>query len=818
MPRSESRRDRRSLRSLQRRLSLQSLEDRRVMAASLGIPTGVTLDDTDEFLLGRVAVTPVFLESDGSFDTETEDWSEEQITEVLDKILTGVNWWSDALDQLDTVHSLEFVIDDTYARDPVEIPYEPINRESDDYHVYATNFLDFAGISSSLGLSDRIQTFNSSQREALDTDWAFTIFVADASNDLDGFFPSSGSHRGAFAFAGNGFFVTTSERPASTIAHEMGHIFWAYDEYAGGSNYYASRGYYNTQNTNAIDNPTPGFEQEVSLMAGLNLLYTAYDTHESAASTFALVGWQDSDGNGVFDVLDVPLTLEGTGLLNEATGQFHLLAEASVQTLANQNTSGPQSDITINRVSRLEMSIDGGDWTTVVSPDTPTASFDLDIDVPASFSTISFRVIDAETGITSPILSGTSTTPLLNSSPVIGYGYIDNDRDGLRDADEQVLQNATIDVRTGDGDELPTGSIDVSSFPTYSDITSLNGVTLQGSTVATGVNLQVRSDDQLDDQLLFHVYDDQLDNWTSNLDQRLGFEALFDEPTGYVEVDVIGVSATSYARIEAYNSAGDLISRVTTDVRNHANGFLAAGESQTLTLTDPQNEIVRVVIYGHAESSVAVTAIRYGNLSPILTNTHGAFSVASLPDGEYEVTLTPENTDFLGSTETILVSSGELVGGPVEFTARPTVSPRHNDSLSEDVDQSGSVTAVDALQVINDLNANGSRELAWDDSEGNKVDVNNDGVVTTLDALRIINYLNSQEVAEPEPSSMAVSTSESETDDELKSSSEPIAASEDDDETTGDKVPADNSFDEVLSQPIKWVAQSMSDDDSIRFA
>ena len=209
------------------------------------------------------------MESDGSIDTETQDWTAEEIDSVLAKISDGVNWWADALDELDTVHSLEFVIDDTYARDPVETGYEPIDRTSNNYSNYVGEFLDYAQIDASLQLDEGMFAFNNSQREKFGTDWAFSIFVADSSDDVDGFFPHEGTFRGAFAFPGGLYFVTPSTRPSSTIAHEMGHIFWAMDEYSGGGTYTSSRGYYNSQNLNAWDNPTPGFEQEEQHHGGL---------------------------------------------------------------------------------------------------------------------------------------------------------------------------------------------------------------------------------------------------------------------------------------------------------------------------------------------------------------------------------------------------------------------------------------------------------------------------------------------------------------------------------------------------------------------
>ena len=73
----------------------------------------------------------------------------------------------------------------------------------------------------------------------------------------------------------------------------------------------------------------------------------------------------------------------------------------------------------------------------------------------------------------------------------------------------------------------------------------------------------------------------------------------------------------------------------------------------------------------------------------------------------------------------------------------------HNVSMPEDVNQDGTVTAIDALTVINEMNrqslqlGNGSDNGNAQDQRGRKMtDVNNDGRSTAIDALIVINRLN----------------------------------------------------------------------------
>lgn len=68
----------------------------------------------------------------------------------------------------------------------------------------------------------------------------------------------------------------------------------------------------------------------------------------------------------------------------------------------------------------------------------------------------------------------------------------------------------------------------------------------------------------------------------------------------------------------------------------------------------------------------------------------------------------------------------------------------HNESMPEDVNEDGQVTAVDALTVINQMNrrARGDANAGADRGPGRMTDVNNDGLDSAADALMIINRLN----------------------------------------------------------------------------
>jgi hypothetical protein len=80
------------------------------------------------------------------------------------------------------------------------------------------------------------------------------------------------------------------------------------------------------------------------------------------------------------------------------------------------------------------------------------------------------------------------------------------------------------------------------------------------------------------------------------------------------------------------------------------------------------------------------------------------------------------------------------------LTVAPT--PVHNALIAEDTNLDFRVSALDALMVVNHLNARsagGEGELTtFSQSNNSYLDVNNDGRVTALDALRVINRLNGE--------------------------------------------------------------------------
>ena len=104
--------------------------------------------------------------------------------------------------------------------------------------------------------------------------------------------------------------------------------------------------------------------QAPSIMSnGTSLTDVVRQSHQLDPYTMAAIGWQDSDHNGIMDVLDVPFTLPGSGQYNATTSTYVFSGSSHVNTLPNRNSSGTRRrylDQPDQRGRRVDD--DGGQW------------------------------------------------------------------------------------------------------------------------------------------------------------------------------------------------------------------------------------------------------------------------------------------------------------------------------------------------------------------------------------------------------------------------------------------------------------------------
>jgi hypothetical protein len=715
-------------------------------------PFGALADDTGEFFLGEVAVTVVLMESDRSAapagvnpDPDTENWNVDTIAAVKTKVESSMQWWQQTLANVSPTmaNTLSFTYDYTYADSPVRTFMEPINRRSNDFQLWMYDFLKLVGYDDTRDFSRDIRAYNDAKRREVGAQWAFTIFVVNSTNDTDDSFASGGSFSRAFAYAGGRFMVVPSDRPTSTYAHETGHMFWARDEYSG-EDWTTRRGYYNTQNSNA---PRTGYTQLPSIMAAGQLLDQAFNSRVSAASTLAMVGWQDSDGDGVFDVLDVPLSLSGTGAFDAASGTYRFRGSAAVNTLPNRNSSGLQSDITINTVGQAEYRFDGGPWQTAATYGGYTVTLDLAFPVPAGVSNVDIRVVDPKTTVASPIFTGSLTRPVSTSSQGIGgFVFRDLDQDSQFANPESGWAGWTVSLVGAGGAPLATQQViepdDYAAGislgnPAPGIRLSSIGWNADGSVVAAAGLVGgaprvfgTRTTIPAESTAVFSA-------------EATILRVDFDTPTTFVGIDAIGANGPAYGRLEAYDANGTLLQRFTT-------GLLNEGQRQAMSVRLDLPQIKYVLAKAHAGTAIQLDRLLVGPANAAVTDAAGAYLLPALVAGEYTLRATPPSNWTYGGAlpadRTVVLGEGES-RGMVDFGIEVSASPWHNVSRPNDVNNDQVVTPLDALLIINDINTYSPRVLATSGSGGFVpppfIDVNNDGLVSPIDALLVINHLNS---------------------------------------------------------------------------
>ena len=745
--------------------ALEPLEDRIALSAT---PFGAQPNDTAEFLLGTVNVSVVLLESNDvlSDDNPTvgtvreENWTAASIASVKQNVTDGLQWW------VDTLYAeypnaplglLDFNFDFTHADTPISTRFEPITQPSTDYQFWIYDFLN-SQVSTTGSFTTDVKAYNHDRREANNTNWAFTIFVVNDEHDLDHKFASGGLDR-AFAFPGGLFLVTLASRPASTITHESGHIFWALDEYQGGGTYDTTRGYYGTQNSNAWNNPTTGYVRQPSIMdrgsceEGGGLLCDAYQQNTSSQSSLELIGWHDSDGDGIFDVLDVPHTLEGTGSYDPASGTYRFVGESSVQTLPNLNpresslpTESLQNDITINRISRAEYRIDGGAWQTAATPDTYVAALDLSFAVSSTASQVEIRTIDAVTGVTSPVFVADLTRPASNSrAGVSGFVFGDSDRDGQFETGESGLAGRTVRLVNSSGQPIsPQKRIEpddyapnavIGTVSPDATLTAIGTATSGGTVYARSVG-QGSTGSQAFSACSFtasggacSIYQTE---WTSRTRQlRIDFAS----PVTTVSIDAVSNNDSDYGRLAIYDANDNLLARYTTDA-------LSSGQFETMTLSRPTADIAYAIAGGHVDTGVRLDNLRFGPASSAVTDEFGAYSIPYLEAGSYQVQVQgPTGLQATTPTTQSVAISANAPTAIVDFGFVAFVSPWQNQTNRFDVNNDGAVSPIDALLIINDLNVKGARTLTAADSSPPFVDVDGDGNSAPIDVLQVINAI-----------------------------------------------------------------------------
>jgi hypothetical protein len=306
---------------------------------------------TSEYMAGSVAVGVVLVESDGRIDPSTENWTGAEKQLVFSEIVAALNWWA----ELEPRANLSFVYDDHFST-PLPTRVEPITRPFQDQQYWISDAMSALGYNASSYFTS-VRDYNNALRAIHQTDWAFTIFVVDSSNDPDHRFSD---RLFAYAYLGGPFMVMTYGNNGygpynmdAVAAHEAGHIFLALDQYYNAAQPCTRRsGYLNIENQNS---QYGGCASNVaSIMRGQILPYTTDAVDPYAAGQ---IGWRDSDGDNILDPLDaaLPITIE---TLSPQDNQVTVSGLAYI----TPYPSPSRMSVTINTLAQVQYRFDGGKW------------------------------------------------------------------------------------------------------------------------------------------------------------------------------------------------------------------------------------------------------------------------------------------------------------------------------------------------------------------------------------------------------------------------------------------------------------------------
>jgi hypothetical protein len=192
--------------------------------------------------------------------------------------------------------------------------------------------------------------------------WAFTQFVLDA-----GSFPGSNALAYAYlggpitvALRGNGWLgLNYLDR---VIAHEMGHIFQAADEYQYGCACGGAYGYLDAPNLNCFECPPPTGR---CIMRGSGeYSFSEMDNMEQAIDpcqhTRKMVGIWDSDGDGIWDVRETyPTSLFTSSVPETLDTPLNFRITGTSQDVPFSAPIRFGAPVTVNRIVKVEYRVDG---------------------------------------------------------------------------------------------------------------------------------------------------------------------------------------------------------------------------------------------------------------------------------------------------------------------------------------------------------------------------------------------------------------------------------------------------------------------------
>ncbi len=294
------------------------------------------IQQNSEFMMGTVTINVVLPET---FQGGSETWQNEEIENMLRDLLLGLSQYQQHAHWVD----LAFLVNmpDEFKR--VVVQSEPIENDMNTDAIWIMQALESLGYGGS-GYHSVLETahlFNNDERSKWNTDWVFTAFVADASENECWQGPQG--NYSAYAYLGGPYIVIpypacgygTGIGFSKVFIHEMSHIFWALDEYEEARSLCSERsGYLNVRNGNSFFNDC-GEGMACIMDRGLQP-----EPLPICMYTLGQVGLADDNGNSIPDLYELApyIAIQSKGTTDTTfTGVFDVKLNIINDAVENRN-------------------------------------------------------------------------------------------------------------------------------------------------------------------------------------------------------------------------------------------------------------------------------------------------------------------------------------------------------------------------------------------------------------------------------------------------------------------------------------------------
>ena len=184
------------------------------------------MNQNSEFMIGSILINIILPESSGG----SEDWTDDEIEEVMSNIALGISQYQQKAHWVDQNFLYNY-----YQRVPVS--REPIEGDWSVDYLWMMDALGYIGYDHEWGYLWQAHILNNAMRAEYRTDWVFTAFVVDASNNECWQGPEG--NYVAYSYLGGPLMLVPYPACrfgkgihfAHVFIHEMSHSFWALDEY-----------------------------------------------------------------------------------------------------------------------------------------------------------------------------------------------------------------------------------------------------------------------------------------------------------------------------------------------------------------------------------------------------------------------------------------------------------------------------------------------------------------------------------------------------------------------------------------------------------